>query len=141
MDRESTAWIHQSEIKTENAHHKYNFVVGAGKYVIDDIENSPTQKTKIKENVCSFLSFMFSLLRVFQNKLVCEFSKCQIADAVFCLIMIFNCGQVWNLPLQSINLIAAIPNQTYAFLGRFSWLSAQKCRFLRNTQLNLYFFR
>ena len=40
---------------TENAPLKYNFVVGARKHVMNDIENSPTLKTKTKENL--FASF------------------------------------------------------------------------------------
>ncbi|MEE1063034.1 MAG: hypothetical protein UH071_05150, partial [Paludibacteraceae bacterium] len=62
---------------------KYNFVSGAEKHVIDDIENSSTQKTGTLENACGFLLFAFSSLRVFQNKLVCAFSKCQILLTLF----------------------------------------------------------
>jgi hypothetical protein len=56
---------------SKNAPLKYNFVVGAVFNVIHDIENSPTLKTKTKEN------------------LFARFPKCQIlSDTVFCLIII-----------------------------------------------------
>ena len=75
---------------TENAPLKYNFVVGAGKHVMNDIENRPTLKTKTKENLFCFLLFVFSPLKDFKNKLVCEFSQVSdiIADTVVCLIII-----------------------------------------------------
>ena len=65
---------------TENAPLKYNFVVGAGKHVMNDIENRPTLKTKTKENLFCFLLFVFSPLKDFKNKLVCEFS--QVSDII-----------------------------------------------------------
>lgn len=75
-------FIYKCKKRKQKTHlYKYNSFVGAGKHVMNDSENSPTLKTK--ENTCRFLRFMFSLLRVFKNKLVCEFSKHQIA--VFCL--------------------------------------------------------
>ena len=56
----------------------------------NDIENRPTLKTKTKENLFCFLLFVFSPLKDFKNKLVCEVSQVSdiIADTVFCLIII-----------------------------------------------------
>lgn len=78
--------IYKCKKRKQKTHlYKYNSFVGVGKHVMNDSENSPTLKTK--ENTCRFLRFMFSLLRVFKNKLVCEFSKHQNAVFLFKYIM------------------------------------------------------
>ena len=67
--------ITNQEIRlTENAPILNNYVVGAGKHVINDIENSLTQKIKHKKTY-GFLLFVFSRYGFSKNKLVCGFSK------------------------------------------------------------------
>ena len=52
---------------TENAPIQNNSVVGAGKHVINDIKNNPTQKIK-REKTIRFPSVCFYPLRVFYYK-------------------------------------------------------------------------
>lgn len=85
---------------------------------MNDTENNPTLKTK--ENTCCFLQFMFSLLRVFKNKLVCEFSKHQNAVFLFKYIMNRHPVLVHKSVITDIKKVDATNDAASSFKGKLS---------------------